>query len=96
MEARGIPVLYLGPLFERSEVRDLLSVLSLIADEYGTGLVRIAELPEYKVPIEDTLRVLGLAKSAEERVFDYLRKLEGVEELSPSGHAGLLRLAQHL
>jgi proteasome lid subunit RPN8/RPN11 len=37
-----------------------------------------------------------LAKSAEERVFDYLRKLEGVEELSPSGHAGLLRLAQHL
>jgi superfamily I DNA/RNA helicase len=96
MEARGIPVLYLGPLFERSEVRDLLSILSLIADEHGTGLVRIAELPEYKVPIEDTLRVLGLAKTAEERIFDYLRKVEGVEELSPAGRAGLLRLAQHL
>ena len=96
MEARGIPVLYLGPLFERSEVRDLLSILSLIADEHGTGLVRIAELPEYKVPIEDTLRVLRLAKTAEERVFDYLRKLEGAEELSPAGRAGLLRLAQHL
>ena len=36
----------LGDLFERSEIRDLLAVVSLSAGD-GRGLVRIAEFPEY-------------------------------------------------
>ena len=40
LERRGIPVLYLGNLFERPEVRDLLSILSLLVDRRAMGLVR--------------------------------------------------------
>jgi len=44
LERRGIPVLYLGNLFERPEVKDLLSVLSLLVDRRAMGLVRKASL----------------------------------------------------
>ena len=37
LEARGIPVLHLGSLFERDEVRDLLALLSLAVDRLGAG-----------------------------------------------------------
>ncbi|MER9559460.1 ATP-dependent helicase [Mesorhizobium sp. M0323] len=96
LEARGVPVLYLGPLFDRSEVRDLLSVLSLISDGAGTGLVRVAGLPEYDVPLDDVLKVIGQARTGEQRLLDLLRKLENVDDLSPAGRAGLLVLARHL
>lgn len=94
--ARGVPVLYLGPLFDRSEVRDLLSILSLITDKYGTGLVRVAGLPQYRVPIEDILKVIDAANAAEARVFRLLRKLETVDGLSAAGRAGLLLVSRHL
>ncbi|MGX9148045.1 ATP-dependent helicase [Mesorhizobium sp. 128a] len=96
LEARAIPVLYLGPLFERAEVRDLLSLLSIISDSAGTGLVRIAGLPEYRIPLEDVLKVIGAARTTEQRVFDLLRKIESLKEISPAGLAGLMMLARHL
>jgi superfamily I DNA/RNA helicase len=40
LERRGIPVLYLGNLFERPEIKDLLSILSLLVDRRAMGLVR--------------------------------------------------------
>ena len=96
LEARDVPVLYLGPLFERPEVRDLLCVLSLISDDAGPGLVRVAGLPEYRVSLEDALAVVAEAKLSERRVIDLLRRAEGLDRLSPGGKAGLLALAQHL
>ncbi len=51
--ARGLPVLHLGSLFERSEVRDLLSVLSLVVDPRGGSLARLAAMPEYAIPATD-------------------------------------------
>jgi Zn-dependent peptidase ImmA (M78 family) len=38
LEVRGIPVLHLGSLFERDEVRNLLALLSLAIDPFGDGL----------------------------------------------------------
>jgi len=96
LEARDVPVLYLGPLFERPEVRDLLSVLSIIADDVGAGLVRAAGLPSYQVPLDDVLKLIGTARATEQRVLDLMRRLEQVEDLSPAGRAGLLVLARHL
>lgn len=40
LEARGIPILYLGSLFERPEVKDLLSWLSLLIDRRAMALAR--------------------------------------------------------
>src|SRR5215470_13976300 len=60
LEAGGVPVLYLGDLFERPEIRDLLSLLSFAAGD-GRGLVRVAEFPEYQIPLSDVRALLALA-----------------------------------
>ena len=96
LDARGIPVLYLGPLFERPEVKDLLCVLSLLAEDAGPGLIRAASLPEYGVPLVDSAALIAKAKASEQRVFELLRQLEDVGGLSEPGRSGLQRLANHL
>ncbi|GAA3268818.1 hypothetical protein GCM10020258_40700 [Sphingomonas yabuuchiae] len=48
LERRGIPVLYLGNLFERPEIKDLLSLLSLLVDRRAMGLVRKPTLPGWR------------------------------------------------
>lgn len=44
LERLGIPVLYLGSLFERPEIKDLLCLLSVVVDRRAMGLVRIAAI----------------------------------------------------
>jgi ATP-dependent DNA helicase UvrD/PcrA len=52
LEGLGLPVLYLGSLFEREEIRDLLSLLSLVTDRRATGLVRATTLPGFAVRLD--------------------------------------------
>jgi len=49
----GIPVLHLGDIFQRPEVKDLLALLQLFVDRSGSALVRIAQLPGLALPAED-------------------------------------------
>ena len=42
LERCGIPCLYFGDFFERPEIRDLLSVLSVVSERAGIGLFRVA------------------------------------------------------
>lgn len=96
LEESGIPVLYLGDLFEREEIRDLLSLLSLVSEGHGRGLVRVAGFPEYKVPIAD---VLALLKRAGEQDVPFPRALElgtSLVEISKDGKKGLALLRSHL
>ena len=93
LEVRGIPVLHLGSLFEREEVRDLLAVMSLVADQLGDALVRVASSSRYDVSLQDihaALVALGRPAFAE---LDGLARAEGV---SPEGASGLRRLAEDL
>lgn len=96
LDARGVPVLFLGPLFDRPEVRDLLCVLSLVADDTGAALVRVAEFPEYSVPLSDAQKLMAHARATAQRVFDLLARLEEVADLSEAGRASLLSIARHL
>ncbi|GLS33067.1 Superfamily I DNA or RNA helicase [Mesorhizobium albiziae] len=96
LEARDVPVLYLGPLFDRPEVRDLLALLSLLVDASGSGLVRVGAFPEYAVPLADSRRLIEHARVTEVRVFDLLQRVEEMATLSPVGRAGLRQLALHL
>lgn len=57
LERAGIPVLFLGSLFERPEVKDLLAVLTLLIDRRAMGLIRTAFWPEFSMGLEDTVRV---------------------------------------
>lgn len=53
LDARGIPVLFLGPLFDRPEVKEALSFLSLLVDPRAMGLARIATNSAFPISISD-------------------------------------------
>lgn len=52
LERRDVPVLFLGNLFEREEVRDLLALLSLLVDPKAGTLVRVAGMPRYAMGLD--------------------------------------------
>jgi DNA helicase-2/ATP-dependent DNA helicase PcrA len=96
LEQLGVPLLYLGDLFERDEVRDLLSLAGLDAEYGGVGLVRVAALPEYRVPRNDALMLLRWAQESETGIFDALLRAAEVDGLTNHGKAGLLTLGRQL
>ena len=87
LTALDVPVLYLGALLERPEVKDLLCLLSLLADAGGSALVRVASWPEYGVPLEKSLALLAQIRQEETRLLDALQE---------ALHPGLVRLGRHL
>jgi DNA helicase II / ATP-dependent DNA helicase PcrA len=96
LEAQGIPILYLGDLFERPEIRDLLSLLSLLCEPERGGLLRVASFPEYLIPLVDVRAVLAFAELAKCDPVAALRRLAEVDNLTKSGCRGLECLASHL
>ncbi|MDB5575340.1 MAG: UvrD/REP helicase [Bradyrhizobium sp.] len=58
LERLGIPVLFLGSLFERPEVKDLLCLLSLLVDGRAMGLARVACMPPFRMSLADVAAVL--------------------------------------
>ena len=96
MEARGIPVLHLGSLFEREEVRDLLALLSLAVDNFGDALVRVAAMERYNVSLQDIHTAARHLRSSRMPVLVRLKSLAEVEGVSPEGKAAFKRLAEDM
>ncbi len=96
LEAAGIPVLYLGNLFERAEIRDLLSLLSLACEGDGRGLIRVAAFPEYDIPLQDVLTLLHLARNRGEGFPGALKLAQDADDISAKGQAGIALLDKHL
>lgn len=95
LEERGVPVLYLGDLFEREEVRDLLALLSLACGD-ERGLVRVARFPEYSIPLRDVRTLLKVARDEGHDFPDALELASERDDISDSGKAGSALLAAHL
>ena len=96
LEERGIPVLHLGSLFERKEVRDLLALLSLAVDRFGDALVRVASMPRYGVGLQDVhAAILHLWANGRWALAD-LGSLAEANGVSDEGAAGFRRLAEDL
>jgi superfamily I DNA/RNA helicase len=93
LERLGIPVLYLGSLFERDEIKDLLSLLSIAVDRRAMGLLRVAAMPDYAVPLADIARLLEHLKEHELKPLEWSEQLDSVTSLSAAGQAGLRRIA---
>ena len=96
LEELGVPVLYLGDLFERPEVRDMLSLLSLTCEPGGRGLVRVARFPEYEIPLKDVLALLELASERSIPFPDALNLAATATSISTKGKEGIALLARHL
>jgi superfamily I DNA/RNA helicase len=96
LELRGIPVLHLGSLFERDEVRDLLALLTLAVDPFGDGLTRVGAMPRYNVPLQDIRAATQLLRALPGSAATKLRQIAGDKALSPEGQSGLTRLAADL
>jgi DNA helicase II / ATP-dependent DNA helicase PcrA len=96
LEGEGIPILYLGNLFERPEIRDLLSLISLTCEPTRGGLLRVAQFPEYDIPLEDVRSVLKYAVEQNVTPLDALNHLELVDSLTSNGKQRLESLWHHL
>jgi DNA helicase-2/ATP-dependent DNA helicase PcrA len=96
LEQLGVPLLYLGDLFERPEVRDLLSLISIDAELGGIGLLRVAALPDYGVAESDVLALIAWSRENKEAIFEALKRADEVEALTAAGREGLKRLGAEL
>jgi len=98
LEGRGIPTLHLGSLFERSEIRDLLALLSLAADSTGDGLARLAAMDRYRIPLEDIRSFVWKLRlqSPKMGALSAINDISSHPDLSPAGQQGLAQLAQDL
>ena len=96
LERLGIPVLYLGSLFEREEIRDLLSLLSILVDRRAMGLVRVAAMDAYSVPLADIAVVLAHLKEHDLEPLGWVGDLKGLPGLSHAGRDGLSRISRLL
>lgn len=93
LERLGVPVLFLGSLFERPEVKDLLSLLTILSDRRAMGLVRAACMPEFAMPIEDLDTVFGYLRSNEGEPVVWLRDVVAISDLTEAGRTALNALA---
>ena len=96
LEERGIPVLHFGSLFEREEIRDLLALLSLAVDPFGSGLVRVGAMPRYGLSMQDVYTAVSYLITNNQPVLSSIGTLAEVQGISPDGSSALARLAQDL
>jgi superfamily I DNA/RNA helicase/Zn-dependent peptidase ImmA (M78 family) len=96
LESLGIPVLHLGSIFERPEIRDLLSLLSMLVDGRAMGIVRAATMPQFAMGIADVAYVIqSLADgSASQPVWS--ATAEQLPKLTPGGRTALDALGNAL
>lgn len=96
LEQLDVPLLYLGDLFERPEIRDLLSLVALDAEFGNVGLARVAALPEYSVPRENSLSLVRWAYTNHVSIYEALIRSNEVDGLSEPGRTGLTKLGSQL
>jgi CRISPR/Cas system-associated exonuclease Cas4 (RecB family) len=96
LTAENIPVFYLGILFERDEIADLLALLDLCDSETGVSLVRAANFSEYRIPLDDVRRILEESGAENTDFQKVLLNDEIANELSDAGKNGWKLLKKHL
>ncbi|AUW47160.1 UvrD-helicase domain-containing protein [Rhizobium leguminosarum] len=96
LERAGIPSLYFGDFFERPEIRDFLSLLSVAADHDGLGLLRVGQWAKYRIPVSDIIEMLHRAGKGEKSLLAMLQNGIDKSGLSDEGMIGLTSLAHDL
>ncbi|AFO92753.1 ATP-dependent helicase [Phaeobacter inhibens] len=88
LEACGIPVLFLGPLFDRPEIKEALSLLSLVIDPRAMGLTCVASMQPFQMPIEDVAVAIETVRASKKpQLLDWRTVLAMVPGMSERGRA---------
>jgi len=93
LERLGVPVLFLGSLFERAEVKDLLALLSVLVDRRAMGLVRIACWPDFTMSFADVAATFEHLRASEHAPGGWLRHADAIPGVSDAGRQALAKLA---
>ena len=97
LEDRGIPVLYLGPLFDRREVKEALAILSLLTDPRAMGLACTSAMSKFAMTVDDVAKCAAhLAETPTLRPLDWTRVLNSLTGLSDQGRSGLAAIVDAL
>jgi len=96
LERLGIPVLFLGSLFERPEVKDLLSLLSILVDRRAMGLVRVGCWPDFTISFTDVDIVMEHLRASDPEPGSWLVELSTIPGISETGRMSLEALATAL
>ena len=97
LEERGIPVLFLGPLFDRSEVKEGLAILSLLTDPRAMGLACTAAMQEFAMTTDDVAACAAhLAEDPALAPLDWTRRLIDLTGSSDQGQSGLAAIVAAL
>lgn len=89
LERLGVPVLFLGSLFERAEVKDLLALLSILVDRRAMGVVRIACWPDFTMSFGDVASVFEYLRAVDHVPGAWLQSGETIPGLSDAGRQAL-------
>jgi superfamily I DNA/RNA helicase len=93
LERLGVPVLFLGSLFERPEVKDVLALLSLLIDRRAMGLLPIACWPEFAMSLADVGVVIDHLRQNEDAGDGWLINPQAIPNLTEAGCAALTQIA---
>lgn len=93
LERLGIPVLFLGSLFERPEIKELLSLLTILTDRRAMGMVRAACMSEFEMPISDVAVIFDHLRASDSTSSTWLGELGAINGLSEAGSAALRAVA---
>lgn len=93
LERLGVPVLFLGSLFERAEVKDLLALLSVLVDRRAMGLVRIGCWPDFTTSLTDVAAVFEHVRAAELASGAWLHLVGSIPGVSDAGREALTKLS---
>jgi superfamily I DNA/RNA helicase len=96
LESLGIPLLYLGSLFERDEIQELLSLLTLLNDRRAMGLARVGTMPEFPLGLSDVAAIIAHLKDREAEPLSWLTQAADVPGLSSAAASALTPLREAL
>lgn len=96
LERLGIPVLFLGSLFERAEVKNLLAFLSLLTDRRAMGLLRIGCHSKFMMTLGDVAETIGHLRDDSVDPGQWPTQIDSFARVSDAGKATLGRIAQTL
>lgn len=94
LEERGFPVLHLGSVFERPEIKNLLALLSMLTDPYAVGLMRVSTMPEFNIPLQDVIQIIEYLKQNKGSALDWRQAPNQISGIEIKSQEALRHLAE--